>query len=889
MNYPELFNPNDFFQDILASNDLAQTTKTEPDFSYFKLEKDLDTGWPWPLDSAQKFFEDMWNAIMNVPGRVWAVFEDKLKEALQWLWGNIAYPLATYVSDVWLITDEWTRDWGEPWKSIARLLLFPSAFLYKAWRDYIEPALSNAVSEVKKYFDGAVGGIFDAIRNAFSPIFDPLTKFADSVYDFLTKTLPDWLGKAAEFFTRLPARLQDFVSWVRDEFSRGWSDIVSFFKDKLAGFVEGINAFISDARSWLADYFNSMKQTLEVLFNILDKVNLLLSPGMALARLSEVINIIKTLDEQIVIPAVRDIAERIVESFKNAIEAAASWIMQTYELLINDVERGDLGSFISKLLPVALNLTTIALALDVASVKVAGTGIDLQNVSETFRHIVSSFFDVKTFTSVFMAIAVQKPLEHAFKRLFRTERPSPSDALKFLAKNIIDENETLSYLQIAGYPDEIAEKYIRSIYKEPPFEAVFTAYKRGKIDEREYRTWLTILNIDKAETLSGTLYPYRVLEEAAYRVPSPSIIAYAVETGEVPDDVLRRIFEYELMHPDIIDVMTSALKWRAAKDERSLLRRYVIDNFIDGALKTTELDHYLGVLGLTGDLTKSIIEAADLSRRKNIRRKALSYLEKQFLEGYMSREEFIEKLVSYGFDEDLVKEYATLLEYVRDNYIVVKETKDERNSLKSTLVNKYKHGLITDEELEQELRKLNLNEIEIALTIARAKLEFDAEQKTLLFNDLIERLKQGRLSKSEFVDQCTRLAINYDRCLAYAEYYWTKYIGDEFLVMTKDERSALASSLVKKYVMGFMTEDELRQELKKLMYTDEEIELRIKRATVEDEVKMLTDLLAEADSLLKKGELDPDEYIDYLVSLGMRRGRAEARAQKILASIRRKT
>jgi len=525
--------------------------------------------------------------------------------------------------------------------------------------------------------------------------------------------------------------------------------------------------------------------------------------------------------------------------------------------------------------------------VDIASLKIVGSGIDPQAVRQFLDRTVFKFIDLEMFTSVFLAIAVQKPLEYVTKRMFRTERPSPGDALNFLSKNLIAEEEAMYYLQIAGYPDEIAKTYIRSIYREPPFEAVFTAYKRGKIDEREYRAWLSILNIDRAETLAGTLYPYKVLEEAAYRLPSPFILASAVDTGEVPDDVLRKILEYELIHPEVIDVVVSALKWRAAKDERSLLRRYVIDNFIDGALKTSELDHYLSVLGLTGDLTKSIIEVADLSRRKNIRRKALSYLEKQFLEGYMSRDEFIDKLVSYGFDDELVREYAALLQYVRDNYMVVKETRDERSSLKSSLVNKYKRGLLTDEELEQELRKLNLNEIEIALTVARARLEFDAEQKEILFKDLVERLRVGRLSKSEFTDQCQRLGIRYERCLAYADYYWSKYIGEEFYSITKDERSALASAYLKKFTMGFMTEEELREKLKRLMYTDEEIALRIERALVEDEVKYLSDVLAEADALLKKGEISPEEYVSYLVSLGMREERARARANRVLAGARR--
>jgi hypothetical protein len=345
------------------------------------------------------------------------------------------------------------------------------------------------------------------------------------------------------------------------------------------------------------------------------------------------------------------------------------------------------------ILPLAVAEFAIAIAVDLLSIKVMGSGID----PELVRHVVSkhldAMFDVGMFTSVMMAVAVQKPLELEVKRMFRTERPSPGDALKFLAKNLIDVDEARYYLAISGYPDEISDKYIRSIFREPPFTAVFTAYRRGKISEAEYRAWLSILNVDKAETLSGTLYPYRVLEEAEYRLPSPFLLAYAIETGEISEDIIRKILEYDLIHPEFTDVMVNALKWRALRDERSLLRRYVIDLFSEGSLKLDEFQHYLGVLGVAPDLMRSIADVADLNRRKSIRRKALSYLEKQFLEGYMDRNEFVDKLVSYNFDEELVREYAALLQYIRDNYMVVKETKDERSSLKTSLVNKYKRGL----------------------------------------------------------------------------------------------------------------------------------------------------------------------------------------------------
>ena len=858
---------NDFFFPVFEVDPLkALSGPAEPLHEDLRIRRELDTGWPWPLDAVQPFFENMWNTIVNIPSKVWDFFQDKLRDALEWLWRSIAYPVVMYAWDVYRIVVEWTADWGEPWRSIGRLLLFPVAFAYKGLRDFIWPRLQELGNEMKKYFDGAFQAAADTIKSVFSPVIDPLTGFFNKAKEFFTEDMPTFFSNAYEFFTSLPSRIADLYNWVKDTFEKGWTSLVDFFTKTLPDWFEKVKSFFSEIpgkarKFFLEDLPNAVKDYL----------------SNALEFLSE--RVAKPAQEglRMLWDVIRGAIENFARTAWEAIQNLPRWIS----------EHGIVGTLLL-LLPITAIEFGIAVLIDIASLKIAGSGLDPEMIRKIISKHLDAMFDISMFTSVMFAVAVQKPLEQEVKKIFRTERPSPGDALKFLSKNIIDVDEAKYYLAIAGYPDEIADKYIKSIFREPPFSAVFAAYRRGKISEAEYRAWLSILNIDRAETLSGTLYPYRVLEEAEYRLPSPFLLAYAIETGEISEDMIRRILEYYLIHPEFIDVMVNALKWRSLRDERSLLRRYVIDLFSEGSLKLEEFEHYLGVLGVAPDLMRSIVEVADLNRRKSIRRKALSYLEKQFLEGYMDRNEFVDKLVSYGFDEDLVREYAALLQYIRDNYVVVKETRDERSSLKSSLVNKYKRGLLTDEELEQELRKLNLNEIEIALTVARAKLEFDAEQKEILFNDLIERLKQGRLSKTEFTDQCQRLGIRYERCLAYAEYYWTKYIGDEFYNITKDERSALASALLKKYLLGFMTEDELRQELKKLMFTDEEIELRIKRVVVEDEVKMLSDLVAEADSYLRKGYMEEEEYIDYLVKLGMRRERAESRAKKIAASALKK-
>jgi hypothetical protein len=85
------------------------------------------------------------------------------------------------------------------------------------------------------------------------------------------------------------------------------------------------------------------------------------------------------------------------------------------------------------------------------------------------------------------------------------------------------------------------------------------------------------------------------------------MLTYAVETGEVSEEVLRKILEYDLIHPDFIEPLTKALLWRAARDDRSLIRKYLVDLFSEGILKTDEFEHYLGVLGISPDLGLSIL------------------------------------------------------------------------------------------------------------------------------------------------------------------------------------------------------------------------------------------------------------------------------------------
>jgi Ca2+-binding EF-hand superfamily protein len=296
----------------------------------------------------------------------------------------------------------------------------------------------------------------------------------------------------------------------------------------------------------------------------------------------------------------------------------------------------------------------------------------------------------------------------------------------------------------------------------------------------------------------------------------------------------------------------------------------------------------MSTLGIQPDFANQILDIAITAREKKLRSKAVSYYEKMFSEGRISRDDFVNMLISLGYEDEFARKYASLLEYVRNNYYIFTLTKDERSKLANIYIEKYRDGLLNQNELFTKLTELAFTDWEIDLKKKLAEEEYDMQLKKDRLNLLIEQMKQGMIDRKSFVDNCAQTGYIYDKCVELAEYYWTKYIGTDFYVSTKDERKALANALIKKYVDGWIDEDTLREKLKKLRFLDAEIDLMIEKAKEEYESKYLADILAEADAMLKKQEIDISDYVDYLVSLGMSQERAEARARKILASITKK-
>ncbi|MEM4061122.1 MAG: hypothetical protein QXK11_11525, partial [Pyrobaculum sp.] len=510
-----------------------------------------------------------------------------------------------------------------------------------------------------------------------------------------------------------------------------------------------------------------------------------------------------------------------------------------------------------------------------------GSGFDPQAIRQQIAKFIDSIFDPKTFTSVFMAIAVQKPLEYAVKYQFRTEIPPPGDLLKFYAKNWIDLETLREYMRRHGFSEEWINIYERSVWVEPRFDQVFTAYMRGVIPREDYVRWLNILNILQTPRPGMRVPDVSIFEESMYRMPSPFMIAYAADSGVLSEDDIKSILRMELVHPRFIDITARALYYRSLRDEISQAIRTLLDDYADLAVPRTELEAQLRGVGKRPEEIDLLSRVAEARRRRSIRRMFVKTALDSYLNADITEEELTHFLTRAGLDPEAINALLDLARIARDYFYVPRKTADERRTLAAIYLKRYARGLISESELYAKLAELMFSEEEIALRTQIAELDKEEEMRKLREDYLKEMIRQGFISREDAVDYCSRYIASREYCAEYVELLFSKYLGLDYFVATKDERSSLATTLAKAYLRGLLTMEELMNRLRALKFTDEEIRLRVERVEWEERIADVDAELKELDRMLKRGEITVEEYVRQATALGVREEYAVKRAQRL--------
>ena len=303
-----------------------------------------------------------------------------------------------------------------------------------------------------------------------------------------------------------------------------------------------------------------------------------------------------------------------------------------------------------------------------------------------------------------------------------------------------------------------------------------------------------------------------------------------------------------------------------------------------GAISEEEARKRLIELGLTKDIVDALIEKYAKTYTLSIST-LLSYAD----EVYIPEELLTKKLEALGVPED---ERKIVLQVFK-----IRPIKDERAKAIRAQIEKFIEGYIDENTLRQELLKLGKLKEEINLIVQYAKVEKSMEVYKLRIDAILNKVRRGATTIDEAKRELSKYIVDKDviealieksvrtytlsisQLMSYAEYvdipedYVKKKLEilgvpqDEIPIILqvfkirplRDERAKMIRSVIDAYIDGYITKEQLQQNLKNLGKSPREVQILTEFADFEKSqatVKLVIDAILNR---LRRGAITLEE------------------------------
>lgn len=619
-----------------------------------EIIKVLDTGWPWPLDSVQEWFESLWNNISS-----W------IDAAKQWIVDQIT-PLVDPIfgwieaAKVWIVENVSSGASGV-WDWIGSA------------KDIIISSLEGLISQVLTVFQDGLNWIIKTL----GPYFDWLWKWLQDAFSNLWSSIQPFLQDISNQLNNLGdivgSKVAAINDWFSNEFIDPFIDWLLQFPKNLTGALEGlVNGLATRLEAWLGHHSPGFPGILlgwlqYIWDTIKSSTNWSVNAQGGLLQLIGQVFVSLAVSVGSAVPAIWDALAGVfsglgtrVQSMLSGLGGCLSPALQQFGgwfanvalpyLKTNptqiDVMRGAMQVMIDKIVTPAIDsimswaaaqgpiapssavsvaqgvtkLATFTIS-GLAAMTIAGEllhplkQLGLGNVSAVIYDLINYRTLTAAFMGVLAGIYIRTPLTYYYNKLARPNLPGEGTLRELVSEQLIGKDEFINWMGYHGYTDDWSAKMYETIYRPATPYLLRSMAEAGILDDNFLEDQL------RSAGYNPRVIPYikQMMNNLATGADKSVLTGVAMtrfKEGFIGEDDLRYSLSTLGVTDRLMDKYIFAAELQYLTDYQVDVRTYYIDAYHRREIEETDLRSGLTSAGMAPDRIDLIVQAQQIKRLK---------------------------------------------------------------------------------------------------------------------------------------------------------------------------------------------------------------------------------------------------------------------------------
>ena len=633
------------------------------------------SGWPWPLDGVQAWFEDLWNNVLSAPFNAANYILNQLSYSFQNIIDYISSNIGYIINNVTSAVNNFTN------------------YIYMQL-NHLYTNISNFINNVISSLRYTITNLYNNITNIINNGLSGLRYFVQNVYTNISNFIQSSFKNMEYFLNNLSKNIfntlnniHKFIAANINYLNNQLSNTAQFLNNSINNGINAVNntlnSITTNISQQLSNIFKQFPIDLEKLLkNILNIY--IADPGKQVLPqvTSGLNNILPGIQSTISMlftshsPLTPEEANKLVGSYLENMDhyfGALAGILIAAEILTLGQIDFSLSAVMSH--PLVSGAKSIADRMHTAWFDIlytpllrryfyknetplipsAGTLLDMY-----WRGLISE-------DALYNYLAENGYSREWGEKLLQLSKniPGPQDLITFVVREVIKPEDFREWMKKKGYEEFWSNYYWEAHWRLPSFENLREAWWRGIISRDEFRKYI-VWHDYKPEPRPGiSKSDVDIINALSYELPGRIDTRWMYDWGIINKDDLKNLLKMQGIHPDWLDKVAEAEAINILRDEVGRIRSVLERLYEKGYISRDQLEKELKDLHFREEVINLTLKWADLSLEEEVKDTLMDIYEEAYEKGQISETELKEAI-----DELIVDPKLRTLKY---NLIVLKK------------------------------------------------------------------------------------------------------------------------------------------------------------------------------------------------------------------------